>query len=234
MNAKGTLYLLPCLLGNDDPSLIASSQINEMNMIRHYIAENEKSARHFIKLVCPDVKQSELSVFQLNKHKPEEDIRTMLQPCLDGHNIGLLSEAGMPCIADPGYLVVALAHQLGIRVIPFGGLNSMMMTLMASGFNGQQFAFHGYLPIDKPVRQRKIKEMEMQAGKGVAQIFMETPYRNEALFSELVQTLRPQTRLCIGALISHPEAMIRTQTMQSWKNQVPDLKKIPAVFILGA
>lgn len=230
---NATLCLLPCLLGHDDPALIAPAQIAEMQLLRYYIVENEKSARQFIKTCNLSVPQNELTLFQLNKHKPEEDIRSMLQPCLEGHNIGLLSEAGIPCIADPGYLVVELAHRLGIRVVPFGGLNSMMMTLMASGFSGQQFAFHGYLPMDKVARNKKLRDMEQQASKGIAQIFMETPYRNEALFAELLQSLRPQTRLCIGANISHPDASIHTFDMATWKSHPPELKKIPAVYILG-
>lgn len=230
---SGTLFLLPCFLGYENPDLIADNQLEIMTSLRFYIAENEKSARHFIKITNPEVKQNEITIFQLNKHQPEEGLREMLEPCLQGENIGLLSEAGMPCIADPGYLAVEMAHKLGIKVMPFGGLNSMMMTLMASGFSGQQFCFHGYLPFDKSTRARKIKDMELQASKGMAQIFMETPYRNEGLFAELMQLLKPQTSLCIGANLSFPEASVQTKTISAWNSHPPELKKIPAVFILG-
>lgn len=225
------LILLPSFLGHPDPALIPATQLQHMQELKHYIAENEKSARQFIKACAPEIQQSELIITQLNKHQPTENIMEMLQPCLQGFPMGLLSEAGMPCIADPGNLVVEMAHQLRIPVVPMPGMNSMMMALMSSGFSGQEFAFHGYLPHDKGQRHKKLRSF--QAARS-PQIFMETPYRNQALFSEMLNVLNPDTHLCVAVNLSFPDQWVKTQRVERWAKDLPDLHKKPAVFIIGS
>lgn len=201
----------------------------------HYIVENEKTARAFIKRVYPSKNQAELEIFVLNKFTEVQELPNFLEPCLRGNHTGLLSEAGAPGIADPGADVIRLAHEKGIRVVPLVGPSSIFMALMASGMNGQNFAFTGYLPIDKDERLKRIKSLEKLSKQyGQSQIFMETPYRNEKLLKDLIRSCRPTTQLCIAREISLRSEMIKTATMAWWKENPPDLEKRPSIFILDA
>lgn len=200
-------------------------------MAEFYIAENEKTARAFIKKILPNKDQSSLNIVILNKYTDESELDGFLQPCLDGFPLGLLSEAGAPGVADPGSEIVTRAHRMGIRVVPLAGPSSILMSVMASGMNGQNFAFIGYLPIDRAERKSKIRDIERLSRKtGQSQFFIETPYRNDKLLEELLNTLPGDTRICIASQISHPNEFIRTATVSEWKLMKPGLHKIPTIF----
>jgi 16S rRNA (cytidine1402-2'-O)-methyltransferase len=231
---KGKLYLIPTTLGETEPLEVMPYSVRKMiEQIDHYIVENEKSARRFIKKITPKKSQPDLQIMLLDKYAEELETRTYLNPCDQGIHVGLLSEAGVPAVADPGATIVKLAHEKGIQVVPLVGPSSILMALMASGMNGQNFAFNGYLPIDKADRKKAIKELEwLSKDKNQSQIFIETPYRNEKMFSDLKASLTPNTRLCIAVDISLPTEYIRTYTAKEWKQQQPDLHKRPAIFII--
>lgn len=229
----GNLYLVPCFLGHADENLVAPANKTIIHSLKYFVVENSKSARLFLKQMNIPTPQSELEIFELEKHHPKEGLDEFLQALKKGHDVGMISEAGMPCIADPGHLAVQIAHKMGVKVKPMHGLNSMMMALMASGFSGNQFAFNGYLPFDNNTRFRKIKELETLAFKGITQLFMETPYRNEKMINELMFHLNPNTLLSIAVNLSHPDEFIATHTVANWKNNLPEMNKLPAVFILG-
>ena len=204
-----------------------------VELLDHYIVENEKSARRFIKKITPKKIQSSLIMMKLDKYAKEIETRTYLDLCKQGVSIGLLSEAGVPAVADPGASMVKLAHEKGIQVVPLVGPSSILMALMASGLNGQNFAFNGYLPIDNSERKKEIKALEkLSKEKNQSQIFIETPYRNEKMFTDLKSVLSPGTLLCIAIDISLPKEFIKTYTIAHWKRQSPDLHKRPAIFII--
>jgi 16S rRNA (cytidine1402-2'-O)-methyltransferase len=230
---NGKLYLIPSEMGEQTyEALFPEMNRTIISAVDWYIVENIRTVRRFIKKVCPDKDIDNTHFFEINKHAPDEQVDEMMRPLLEGHDMGIVSEAGMPCIADPGNLVVAKAHQKGIRVIPLVGPNSIIMALIASGFNGQNFAFHGYVPI-KDERKKKILQMESVAlSTGQTQIFMETPYRNQQLFTELTTLLRPTTKLCIATDITLPTEDIKTRTMAEWKKHSPEIQKRPSIFLL--
>lgn len=206
----------------------------QVHHLLHFVAENEKAARALIKNLQLAAPQSELHFVLLNQHTSLEDKQTLLNDTLQGHDMGLISDAGLPCVADPGAEAVALAHQLGIEVVPLHGPSSLLLALMASGFNGQSFAFVGYLPIEKAERVKRIKELEKEAlTKKQTQLFIETPYRNNSLLEDLLKNLQPDTQLCVAANLTQPNQFIRSTTVQNWKTNLPDLHKQPAVFVLG-
>jgi len=231
---KGKLYLIPTTLGENEPLEVMPYSVRKMvELIDHYIVENEKSARRFIKKITPKKSQPSLVLMKLDKYAEELETRTYLDACEQGISVGLLSEAGVPAVADPGATIVKLAHEKGIQVVPLVGPSSILLALMASGMNGQNFAFNGYLPIDKADRKKAIKELErLSKERDQSQIFIETPYRNEKMFADLKATLTPGTRLCIAADITLPEEYIRTYTIADWKKQTPDLHKRPTIFII--
>jgi 16S rRNA (cytidine1402-2'-O)-methyltransferase len=231
---KGKLYLIPTTLGENEPLEVMPYSVRKMvELIDYYIVENEKSARRFIKKITPKKSQPSLVLMKLDKYADELETRTYLDACEQGISVGLLSEAGVPAVADPGATIVKLAHEKGIQVVPLVGPSSILLALMASGMNGQNFAFNGYLPIDKVDRKKAIKELErLSKDRNQSQIFIETPYRNEKMFSDLKSTLTPQTRLCIAADITLPDEYIKTYTIAEWKKQQPDLHKRPAIFII--
>lgn len=231
---KGKLYLIPTTLGENEPLEVMPYSVRTMvERIDHYIVENEKSARRFIKKITPKKPQPSLVIMKLDKYADELETRTYLDACEQGISVGLLSEAGVPAVADPGAMIVKLAHEKGIQVVPLVGPSSILLALMASGMNGQNFAFNGYLPIDKAERKKAIKELErLSKEKDQSQIFIETPYRNEKMFNDLKATLASQTRLCIAVDITLPEEYIKTYTIAEWKQQQPDLHKRPAIFII--
>ena len=230
---NGKIYLIPSEMGEQTyEALFPEMNRTIISAVDWYIVENIRTVRRFIKKVCPDKDIDNTHFFEINKHAPDEQVDEMMRPLLEGHDMGIVSEAGMPCIADPGNLVVAKAHQKGIRVIPLVGPNSIIMALIASGFNGQNFAFHGYVPI-KDERKKKILQMESVAlSTGQTQIFMETPYRNQQLFTELTTLLRPTTKLCIATDITLPTEDIKTRTMAEWKKHSPEIQKRPSIFLL--
>ena len=231
---KGKLYLIPTTLGENEPLEVMPYSVKTIvELLNHYVVENEKSARRFIKKITPKKVQSSLVMMKLDKYAIEIETRTYLDFCDQGVSVGLLSEAGVPAVADPGATIVKLAHEKGIQVVPLVGPSSILMALMASGLNGQNFAFNGYLPIDNSERKKGIKALEkLSMEKNQSQIFIETPYRNQKMFTDLKSVLSPRTLLCIAIDISLPNEYIKTFTIAHWKKQSPDLHKRPAIFII--
>lgn len=233
----GKLYLIPTTLGDTAPLEVLPISIKQaIEVIDHYIVENEKTARHFIKSIAPRKSQPSLHIEQLNKFTEPELIPSFLEPCLKGLPVGVLSEAGSPAIADPGAEVVRIAHQKNIQVVPLVGPSSLILALMSSGLNGQNFCFHGYLPIETQERKKALKALERDSReKNQTQLFIETPYRNDKLFQDLLRTLSPSTQLCIAAGITLPGEFIRTKTVEEWgRETAPELHKKPAIFLLQA
>ena len=231
----GKLYLIPTTLGEETAPLevMPLSVKKVIEEVDYFIVENEKSARRFIKKIAPKKSQSSLQLLLLDKYAKELETSTYLDVCSQGVPIGLLSEAGVPAIADPGASIVKLAHEKGIQVVPLVGPSSILMAMMASGMNGQNFAFNGYLPIDKADRKKVIKDLErVSKDKNQSQVFIETPYRNEKLFADLKVVLTPTTQLCIAADITLSSEYIKTYEIRDWKHQKPDLHKRPAIFII--
>ena len=231
---NGNLYLIPCPLGETPPlevlPLLVKKAIEEID---HYIVEHEKNARRFIKSLVPRKSQSDLHFEIINKFTNTTEIPDMLNPCLEGKDIGVISDAGCPGIADPGAAVVAEAHAKGIKVVPLVGPSSILLAMMASGFNGQNFAFNGYLPIDKKERKTEIKRLErISKEQDQSQLFIETPYRNNQILESLMNTLQPQTQLCVACDITLSSEYIKTQTAEAWKRTKVDLDKRPTLFII--
>ncbi len=232
----GKLYLVPTMLGDNAPLEVLPLSIKRtIENVDHYIAENEKSARRFIKRISPSKNQPDLHFEVLNKYTDPTKIPAFLDPCVQGLDMVLLSEAGAPGIADPGADIVRVAHEKKIQVVPLVGPSSITMAMMASGMNGQNFAFTGYLPIEGDLRGRAIKSLEkLSFETGQAQIFIETPYRNEKLLLELIRKLKPSTRLCVATDITLPTEHIITKTVNEWKRRGHDINKRPTVFIIQA
>jgi len=231
---KGTVYLIPCPLGDIPPLAVLPISVKKaIEKIDHYIVEHEKDARHFIKSIVPEKKQQKLHIQQINKFTHHEEIPSMLTPCLEGFDVGIISDAGCPGIADPGARIVHIAHEKDIKVIPLIGPSSILLGMMASGLNGQNFAFNGYLPIDKGERKSEIKRLEkISRDRNQSQLFIETPYRNNQLLESLTKTLNSQTRICVACDITLPSEYIKTATVDLWKKIKVDLHKRPTLFIL--
>ncbi|WP_455169849.1 SAM-dependent methyltransferase [Aegicerativicinus sediminis] len=234
MKGRGKLYLIPTRLGDNPPLEVLPISIKKIiELVDDYIVENEKSARKFIKKICPRKPQPKLNLYPLNKYSKQEEIISYLNPCLEGKNMGLLSEAGCPGIADPGADIVKLAHEQGIRVVPLVGPSSIILALMASGMNGQNFAFNGYLPIDLKEKRQALKALEKKsAEEGQSQIFIETPYRNNKILEDLISILHPDTRICVACDLTLPTEYINTQSAGNWKKIKIDLHKRPSIFII--
>lgn len=231
----GTLYLIPSLLGNSDLSQLNPYLINLLPKLKYFVVENVKSARRFLKRVNKSININELTFFELHNNEDIAEQINFLQHALNGNNIGLLSDAGLPAIADPGEQFILLAHQYNIKVVPLVGPSSILLALMASGLNGEKFSFHGYLPIQKKERQQAIKKLEMQSLQNQAtQIFIETPYRNNQLLEALKATCRKETFLCIAANLTLQNELIATHTIKTWMTKKYNFHKIPAVFVLQA
>ena len=233
MNNIGKLYLIPTRLGDQPPLEVLPLSIRKtITDVNHFIVENEKVARRFIKKIVPTKSQNKLEINLLNKFTQDIEIPEFLKPCSDGHDVGLMTDAGCPGIADPGAKVVAFAHRQDIAVVPLVGPSSIILAMMASGLNGQNFAFNGYLPIDKSDLKKRIKQLEKHAEQNQqAQIFIETPYRNEQLFQMFLETLKPQTRLCVAVDLTLNTEFIKTKTIVEWQREIPDWHKRPAIFI---
>ena len=233
---KGKLYLIPTTLGDTEPLEVLPISVKQaIEKIDHFIVEHEKTARRFIKKIQARKSQEALNIMTLNKFTDPMEIPTYLDPCEKGFDIGILSEAGSPAIADPGAEVVQLAHEKGIQVVPLVGPSSLLLGLMGSGLNGQRFAFHGYLPIEATERRKAIKALEHNSKElNQTQLFIETPYRNNKLMEELVKSLSPQTRLCVAADLTLPTEYIVTKEVGEWKGKLPDLHKRPTLFLFQA
>lgn len=235
-NGRGILYLIPTTIGDNEPLEVLPISIKRViEEIDYYIVENEKTARRFIKKISPRKSQSDLKLNVLNKFTEPELFPSFLNPCFEGQNLGILSEAGCPAIADPGSEIVRIAHEKKIRVVPLIGPSSILLALMASGLNGQNFAFNGYLPIDSRARKAAIKKFEKLSFKSQqCQMFIETPYRNDKLLEELLKSLDDTTLLCIASDITLPTESIFTKEVGEWKKVRPELHKRPTIFIIQA
>ncbi len=231
----GTLYLIPVTLGDDNiNAVLPPNVVTQTQKLEHFVVENEKSARQFLSLIKPLKPIRELQLELLNEHTDDKTLPNLLKPLLAGYDVGLMSEAGCPAVADPGAKLVALAHQRGIAVVPLVGPSAILLALMASGLNGQSFAFLGYLPVDKAARVAKLKEIEKRAQTiRETQIFIETPYRNQQMVEAILSTCHANTLLCIASQVSLLDEMIVTKTINGWKQSaLPDLNKKPTVFLL--
>jgi len=234
---KGKLYLIPVPLAEGaEKSSYTMIHLDIINSIDEYVVENEKTARRFLKSAGLKTPQNQLVIHDYGKHIREKmDYNEVFANVMKGKDLGLMSEAGCPGVADPGADIVAEAHRRGVQVIPMVGPSSILLALMASGFNGQKFTFHGYLPIDKGDRSKKIKDLENQSFREkVTQIFIETPFRNNQLLAELLRVAKPTTKLCVAANITAPDEIILTKTVAEWKKSTIELHKIPAIFLLFA
>ncbi len=232
MNSK--LYLIPNLLGNDDfRKSLPDFNLKIVNQIQIFVVENEKSARRFIKTILPEKKQSELEIHILDKDTSVKEVHDLTQLFKRNEPIGIISEAGLPAVADPGSKLVRLAHQNGVQVFPLVGPSSILLALMASGMNGQQFSFHGYLPIDKLERKKVIQRLEQESRKNNStQIFMETPYRNNQLLQDLIQFCQPSTSICVAANLTMDDEFVWTASAKEWAQKKTDFHKKPAIFLL--
>ncbi|CAN1528023.1 COG0313 Predicted methyltransferases [Methylophilaceae bacterium] len=233
----GTLYLIPVTLGEDNITQVLPPDVVKIaQRLDNFVVESEKSARHFLSTIKTIRPVRELNLNLLNEHTEQKDVNALLTPLLAGKDVGLMSDAGCPGVADPGAKLVELAHQKGIRVIPFVGPSSILLSLMASGFNGQQFTFLGYLPVDKTQRNQKLKEIEKRSlTNKETQIFIETPYRNQHMLEAIMSVCQPNTKLCIACDVSLTTELISSKTIASWrKSPLPDLHKRPAIFLLLA
>ncbi len=228
------LYLIPVTLGETPIENVLPSYNKEVIMeIKHFIVEDIRSARRFLKKVEKNLDIDALQFYPLNKHTTPEEISNFLNPLLNGYSMGVISEAGCPAVADPGADIVAIAQRKNLKVVPLVGPSSIIMSVMGSGFNGQSFAFHGYLPVDSVDRVKKLKMLEQRVyAEDQTQLFIETPYRNAKMIEDILQNCKPQTKLCIAANITCEGEYIKTKTVKEWKGKVPNLAKIPCIFLL--
>jgi len=230
----GTLFLIPVPLAEQATAKSFTPYLVDIiNQVKEYIVENEKTARRFLKEAGLRTPQSELIIHDYGKHNRNIPINEFFKGLVSGNDVGLMSEAGCPGVADPGAEIVAEAHRKGIKVVPLVGPSSILLAVMASGFNGQSFTFHGYLPIDKAERSRKIKELETLAQRfNQTQLFIETPFRNNPMLEEILRSCAPKTRLCIACNLTAEDEFVQTKTIAEWKQKIPDLHKRPTIFLL--
>ena len=228
------LYLLPVTLGATPlDRVLPQHNIEIIKEIRHFIVEDVRSARRFLRQADAQFDIDGSTFFELNKHTSPNDIAGYLAPLAQGKPMGVISEAGCPAVADPGADVVAIAQRKGLKVVPLVGPSSIILSVMASGFNGQSFAFHGYLPIKPDERARKLKLLEQRVySEDQTQLFIETPYRNGKMIEDIIKNCRPQTKLCIAANLTCDDEFVRTRTVKDWRGKAPDLSKIPCIFLL--
>jgi 16S rRNA (cytidine1402-2'-O)-methyltransferase len=232
---KGTLFLIPVPLAeNSAEKVLTNYHSNIINNISAYIVENEKTARFWLKNMGLKTPQSQLLIHVYGKHSEKVDIRSYFTELENGQDVGLMSEAGCPAVADPGSDIVAEAHRRGIKVAPMVGPSSIILALMASGFNGQNFTFHGYLPIDKIQRSKRIKELESIAERhNQTQIFIETPFRNNQVLEDIVKTCGAKIRLCVACNVTGDDEQIISQPVEQWRKQKHDFHKKPAIFLIA-
>ena len=234
MTKTGTLYLIPSTIAEDTSGFVLPSMVMELiSSIDEFIVEDERNARRYLKSIGYTKPLQSLILYELNKHTNDIEIPEFITSLLNGKDMGLLSEAGCPCVADPGSIIVSLAHKNNIPVKPLVGPSSILLSLMASGFNGQNFSFNGYLPIDRNPRIRKIKELENKAYReNQTQIFIEAPFRNMPLLNDIVNNCSPATLLCIAINITGKDEIIQTKTISEWKKNIPEIHKKTAIFLL--
>jgi len=233
MKVTGKVFLIPVTLGGDDFRYVIPEKVLEITRkLRFFVVENTRSARRFLRLIDRSFPIDESVFYELNEHTEEMDISHFLEPAIRGSDIGLMSEAGLPGIADPGARLIAIAHRKKIRVTPLAGPSSIIMALISSGLNGQNFSFNGYLPVKPEQRASRLKELERKSQEGYAQIFMETPYRNQKMLDTILSTCHKETLLCIATDITLPTESIRTMNISAWRSEVPDLKDSYVVFVL--
>lgn len=234
MTTPGKLYLIPTTLGDNEPlEVLPISVKHTIEQLDTFIVENEKTARRFIKKICPEKSQPSLNIFVLNKFTEASELPEFLEPCLKGTHVGLLSEAGCPSVADPGSDVVKIAHLQNIQVVPLVGPSSILLALMSSGMNGQGFTFNGYLPIDKNERKTELKRLErLSFDYNQSQIFIETPYRNNKMLEDICNILGNTTSVCVACDITLPTEFIKTKTVSEWRKNKEDLHKRPSIFII--
>lgn len=229
------LYLIPVTLGETSIDSVLPSKNHDIIVeIKHFIVENIRSARRFLKKVDKEINIDDLTFYELNNHTDRNQIGSYLAPLEKGESMGIISEAGCPAIADPGADVVAIAQKKQLKVIPLVGPSSIIMSVMASGFNGQSFAFNGYLPVELPLRIKALKRLENKIyNEDQTQLFIETPYRNAKMIETILANLRPNTKLCIASGITCEEEYIKTRTVEQWKKEkIPEIGKVPTIFLL--
>ncbi|MGA2405560.1 MAG: SAM-dependent methyltransferase [Bacteroidales bacterium] len=230
---NGRIYLIPVTLGGDDfLKVIPEKVISLTRQLRFFIVEDIRSARRFLRLIDKEFPINDTVFFELNEHTAESDIAHYLEPVSNGSDIGVLSEAGLPGIADPGARIIALAHKKKITVTPFSGPSSILLALISSGLNGQNFTFNGYLPVKPAERSAKLRELEKKAGEGYTQIFMETPYRNQKMLESITTSCHNDTMLCIAADITLSTESIKTMSIREWKRDLPSLNDKLVVFVM--
>lgn len=233
-NAQGILYLIPSVIAENTEKEVLPPQLLEIcKHTNYFLVENIRTARRFISSLGLGIAISELQFEVLDKKTPDNQVSGLLQPLLKGENVGILSEAGCPGVADPGARAVSWAHKNGVRVVPLVGPSSLLLALMGSGFSGQSFAFTGYLPVKGPEKVQAIRRLEKQALAGQTQLFMETPYRNNQLLADLLEHLQPNTKLCVASGLTGSQEFVRTLPVAAWKKNKPDIHKIPTIFLLG-
>lgn len=234
MPTSGIIYLIPTILAEETAELVIPAQVAQcIAGLEYFMVENARTARRYIKTMAPEKVIESLQITVIDKNASEAEVKKALEPVIKGKNAGIISEAGCPGVADPGAEVVKWAHRAGVKVVPMVGPSAILMALMGSGFNGQSFAFHGYLPIEKKDRVQAIRNLEKEMlQRDQTQIFMETPYRNNQLLADLLQQLNPTTQLCIAANISGTNEFIKTSTIANWQGKLPDIHKQPAVFLI--
>ena len=236
--SSGIIYMIPCPISDEHAvwDVLPQANLEVMNSLDYFIVENVRSARRFLSKAGVERRIEELEFVELNEHtRSAQDVERMLKPVLAGRSAGVISEAGVPGVADPGADVVALAHRKGVRVVPLVGPSSILMAIMASGLNGQSFAFVGYLPVKEPERIKRLKELERRAkDENQAQLFIEAPYRNIKLFETMLKTLSPKLKLTVAVDITSPNEFIKTRTIEEWRRGgMPDMAKRPTIFLLG-
>ncbi|OJV40805.1 MAG: SAM-dependent methyltransferase [Bacteroidales bacterium 36-12] len=231
---SGILYLFPTQLGDSElTNILPDFNIKLISEIKYFIVEDVRTARRFLKKCNQDINIDEIVFFVLNKHTQQSELQTFIEPLKQGIDVGLLSEAGCPAIADPGADIVAIAQSKNIKVVPLVGPSSILLSLMASGFNGQNFAFNGYLPVQEQDKVKILKIFEKRIYQdNQTQIFIETPYRNNKLLQDIIKYCQPEIKLCIAADITTKDEYIKTNSLSNWKNKLPDLQKRPCIFLL--
>lgn len=235
MTAPGTLYLVPTALGGDPAAVVPPGTLSRLHLLHLFIVENEKSARRFLKAAGYPHPLQQVRMQTLDEHTADSMLPALLAPVLEGEDCGLLSEAGCPVIADPGAPLILLAHNKGIRVVPLAGPSAVLLALMASGLNGQRFAFHGYLPVQSDRRRATLAALESDSRRfDRTQIFIETPYRNDATFRAVLETCRDDTLVCVATELSTATESVHTRPIKAWRNASPRLDRRPTVFLLYA
>lgn len=231
---SGKLFLIPSFLGEDNPSIITQQAKVAVDALDIFIVENARTARRFLRAIGYKKNfDTEVTIHEMDKHTAKQNFELLFREVLAGKNAGIISEAGNPCIADPGSELVAVAHKNNIEIVPLVGPSSILLALIASGFNGQKFSFHGYLPIDSSEKIKAIRRLEAAAGSGATQIFMETPFRNQKLLEEILNACKEETKLCVACDLTLPTQFIRTKKIRDWKNEKVDLNKRYCIFLMG-